>query len=61
MTTELDAEDDDLFVNLDLSDPASLVAKDILFDLSCRGGFDGWFDNIDIENQQRLLRRWQGR
>lgn len=55
MTTELDEEDDDLFVNLDLSDPASQVAKDILFDLSCRGGFDGWFDNIDFENQQEIV------
>lgn len=61
MTTELDAEDDDLFVNLDLSDPASLVAKDILFDLSCRGGFDGWFDNIDIENQQEIVEEMAGR
>lgn len=60
MTTELDAEDDDLFVNLDLSDPASLVAKDILFDLSCRGGFDGWFDNIDIENQQEIVEEMAG-
>lgn len=60
MTTELDAEDDDLFVHLDLSDPAALVAKDILFDLSCRGGFDGWFDNIDIENQQEIVEDMMG-
>ena len=60
MTTELDEEDDDLFVNLDLSDPASQVAKDILFDLSCRGGFDGWFDNIDFENQQEIVEEMVG-
>mgnify|MGYP003407542902 CR=1 FL=1 len=54
-TDDEDEDDGDPFAKLDLSDPANQAAKDILFNLSCRGGFDGWYDNIDSDNQLEIV------
>lgn len=52
---EEDEDDGDPFAKLDLSDPAIQATKDILFNLSCRGGFDGWYDNIDSDIQLEIV------
>jgi hypothetical protein len=52
---EEDEDDGDPFAKLDLSDPANQATKDILFNLSCRGGFDGWYDSIDSDIQLEIV------